>query len=276
MIDIHHGRVPEYEDLVRAWYYGIDEEKHADRDAYDEPWYRKYRERGHDMVANSGYFRVKPIVLQRVNALWRRSFPFAQQQQQQQHNHVKDSNGTITTTTTKILGVQMRGTDKGAGRYRVEPAEYVAYAVSFIQHYGVHNALLFVATDSKTYFERFVRLLGDVDARYPALVRSQRNAVRAVEGDGATFSLDGVDKHAIGLDVLTDLLCLARTHAFIHSASAVAEAVFYHNFALHSNSVHLEYTRKRQDPLWARSAVVRRRRRRDADNKKVYVKNVYL
>ena len=66
-------------------------------------------------------------------------------------------------------------------------------------------------------------------------------------------------------DVFFDVQLMARCDYFLHSASAVSEAVIYSNLALHEASVHLEYqhdtssnsSRLRHAP-WRRPPAMRR------------------
>ena len=65
-------------------------------------------------------------------------------------------------------------------------------------------------------------------------------------------------------DVFFDIQLMARCDYFLHSASAVSEAVIYSNLALHTASVHLEYQHdtsssgRRRDAPWRRPPPMQR------------------
>ena len=93
---------------------------------------------------------------------------------------------------------------------------------AFVAHFGAHRARVFVATDDANYLRQFVAEMSQ--------------------------------KEEVVWHAQSDVQCSeTRTPSsswLIHSASAVAKAVFYNNLALHNRSVHLEYVRDRQVPVW--------------------------
>jgi len=155
----------------------------------------------------------------------------------------------------KVLGVQMRGSDKVQSwsiRRTVLPQEYMPYIAAFVQYFD-DKAKVFFATDDMNYYaylqQHWSAYLDDTRYPFKDIVVTQQNVTRSAN-ETAVFELLRVSKYEIGREVLLDILLLAKCDWFIHSASAVSEAVFYNNLALHNRSVHLEYLNKRQVPFW--------------------------
>jgi GT2 family glycosyltransferase len=169
----------------------------------DEPahWYKKQRERARWVVER--YIRVKPHVAQKVDDFVRAHF----------------GDG-------KVIGVHMRGTDKGTASLPrhlmriVKPQEYFKYIDDYTQENS--PAKIFVATDQQQF-------LSQVRNRYGGRVLSY-DAKRAT-GLLNPFQVKG-DGYRKGEDVLIDCLLLSRTNFLLKCTSAVGEIAFYFNPAL--------------------------------------------
>merc|ERR1712228_935512 len=180
------------------------------------------RSNGYEMVQK--YFKYKAEIIEHVDRKWNEYFG-------------SDAN------KYEILGVHMRGTDKAAHRRKVDANEYLKYIEQFIEYFGRDKARVFVATDDANY-------LLDIQNKLDETIWFAQNDVIRSDTKTAIFRLKDVSKYEIGKNVITDILLLSKCDWFIHSASAVSEAVFYNNILLHNKSVHLEYTKKRQVPIW--------------------------
>eukprot|EP01084_Bolivina_argentea_P065473 119345_1 len=213
---------------IHAWYYQwLPEEyiKHKDNESLDyqryyEEWYYIQRLKGYRIV--SKWFKYRQEIIDQVDMIWNSFFSDGQYE---------------------ILGVQMRGTDKGGPRRRqVEPDEYIEYMSAFKKYYQ-DKAMFFVATDDGNYLMQVKSKFGN------EILYTQDDVIRSNDTT-PVFRFNDVSKYDIGRQVIVDILLLSRCDWFIHSSSAVAEAVFYNNIKLHNNSVHLEYIKDRQVPLW--------------------------
>lgn len=173
--------------------------------------------------------RYRVEILNHVDALWSKYFG------QEQNQHIDD---------IIVLGVHMRGTDKAAHRRKVLPEEYLEYIHQFVHYYGAEKARIFVATDDAQYLFALKQDLED-KIKWYAQSEITRSDTRL-----PVFRMESVSKYDLGKQVISDILLLSRCDWFIHSASAVAEAVFYNNLELHHRSVHLEYVKNRQRPVW--------------------------
>lgn len=218
---IHH-KVPW---AVRAWYYGREESLHNET-AFDEPWFRNNRLRASQII--NRMFRPREWVTERVDALWKKMFP---------------------VEGIEILGMHMRGTDKAAGRRKVEPTEYLHYAQKFLEAYPTGK--IYLATDDSGYKASVLKSWpAGVLATITSLPDNKVHRSGDEGPDSAIFRLDGVGHQETNIEVLTDILLLARCTGLLYGASAVAEAAIYMNPLLHWNSVHLEYKHGRQTPVW--------------------------
>ena len=222
---------------IHAWYYNFyfsksKQKRHEiEYDTYYQDWYFRQRKKGYDIV--SKYFHYKSELIKQVNMIWLSLF------------------GT-DYKKYKILGVHMRGTDKASLtplRRKVLPFEYAEYIIKFIKYYGEKYTKIFIATDDGKYLKDIKIHLKNVS------IYSQNNILRSFNENGV-FELNNnnnnynFSKYEIGKQVMIDILLLSKCNWFIHSSSAVAEAVFYNNILLHNKSVHLEYFKNRQIPIW--------------------------
>lgn len=221
---------------VRTYYYGASTSARpaGANDTFDEAWYATQRAEGSRLVHS--YLRLQPHVSARLAAVQEQLF------------------GASTLRSGPVLGVHLRGTDKG--RYMqtagsggaVGPAEYEPYVRAFLDAHG-SNASVFVATDSPSF-------LAEVRARWPPgrvrfrhdVLRHERNV--AFAGGSASSRSANYRK---GEEVLLDTLLLSRCDFLLHSASGVAEFAIYWSPRLHQHSVHLQYSpSSRQVPWWMR------------------------
>eukprot|EP01062_Namystynia_karyoxenos_P015868 TRINITY_DN15793_c1_g1_i4.p1 TRINITY_DN15793_c1_g1~~TRINITY_DN15793_c1_g1_i4.p1 ORF type:complete len:554 (+),score=150.71 TRINITY_DN15793_c1_g1_i4:72-1664(+) len=211
---------------VRGWPYDGSPEwvsrYRADRlSAWDPEYYGAKRRLGARVVRD--YFRWRPQVKARAAAAWAELFP----------------------RPAAVLGMHFRGTDKGNGRRQVTPSEFLPYAAGWARARGAAAGLL-IASDCSAYVAEALR---DWPPHLRAIARVP-NATRSATS-AATFQLPGQSKLRLGLEVLTDIMLLARCDYFLYGASMVAEAVFYLSPRLHGASVNLEYCHGRARPTWA-------------------------
>jgi len=197
----------------KMYYYMWGETEHKDRSAYDEEWYRTQRKRRHVILKD--YVHIKKDIQEEIDRKWDLMFQ-------------KDD---------FVLGIHMRGTDKGFGRRKVFPEEYFSYIKQFLRYFP--NGKIFVATDDAKYFETLKK--EGIQFESQEVIRSSNRT--------AVFDLD-VPKYQIGTEILNDIVLLSKCDWIIHSASSVADAAISLNFDLHEKSVHLEYTKNRQVPFW--------------------------
>eukprot|EP01084_Bolivina_argentea_P121919 216073_1 len=234
--DINPGIHKREIDSIHLWYYHfkVQNIKH-NPDEYLNNWYYEQRYRGSQIVDK--YFHLKSDIMKQRDNIWIYAFG---------NNYQK----------YEILGVQMRGSDKvqrWSIRRTVAPEEYMPYIASFIDYYK-DMARIFFATDDKNYLKFLETHWNEYIDMYSFddVVITQGNVTRSSDKT-AVFDFKDVSKYAIGREVLLDILLLAKCDWFIHSASAVSEAVFFNNIKLHNYSIHLEYTVNRQVPFWFKS-----------------------
>ena len=162
----------------------------------------------------------------------------------------------VEGTRGPVLGVHLRGTDKGkymstAGSGRpIGPEEYEPYVSAFLRAHGP-NATVFVATDSPSYVAKVEQTWPAGRVRYRRDVLRHEDNVAFAGGFGRRrASMRSADNYRKGEEVLLDALLLSRCDFLLHSASGVAEFAIYWGSRLHSNSVHMQYSRQRQKPWW--------------------------
>ena len=229
---------------VRTYYYGSGRvARPADNStqSFDEAWYAAQRAEGSRLVHR--YLELQPHILAQLADL---------EHQLLGRGHV----GAVAHARGPVLGVHLRGTDKGrymqtAGSgHPVGPAEYEPYVRAFLAAHGA-NASVFVATDSPSY-------LADVMRRWPADRLQFRHEVLRHESNVAFVggAASKANNYRKGEEVLLDALLLSRCDFLLHAASGVAELAIYWNPRLHLQSVHLQYTQGRQHPPWMPRAVL--------------------
>ena len=245
---------------LRTYYYGA--AQRAANDTYDGAWYGAQRVEGARLART--YLRLQPRVAARLESLSSgllgRVGPMRSGSGDGVDDSGRGSDNGGTPRRGPILGVHLRGTDKGkylqtAGSGRpIGPDEYEPYVLAFLRHHGP-NASVFVATDSPSY-------LAHVQAHWPAgrvvvregVLRHEDNIAFAGGGrkriSGAHGGGSGGGNHRKGEEVLLDSLLLSRCDFLLHAASGVAEFAIYWGPHLHAASVHLQYVRERQVPAW--------------------------
>ncbi len=141
----------------------------------------------------------------------------------------------------------------------MEPKEYAEYIISYLKYYKKRgkNPKIFVATDDKNYLSSLLDIVSSNCNITVCNVTEDIRYIQDVERSETPLPVFKMklSKYRIGIEVITDILFLSKCTWFIHSASAVAESVFYHNLELHFKSVHLEYVRNRQVPFWFNSHI---------------------
>ncbi len=184
-------------------------------------WYACRRKEGAELVHK--YVQVKPHVTTKIDDFFERE--------------MKDR---------PVLGVQIRGTDKGFNRNRrrysfpdylariVPPEEYWAIADEFIEAYP--DCKIFVATDQQQYLEAFRQ-------RYPDRVLSYGDT-RSSTSQNSMHAHDGKN-YQKGEDVLIDCLLLSRTDFLLRCQSNVGEIAGYFNPNL--PVIDMQYSRALQN-----------------------------
>lgn len=262
---------------VRTYYYGVDDPKPPpgsnETDTYDDAWYSRHRREGHRLVR--AYLRLKPRLaaeLRRAEAqLLGAPVPpgaAADAEGGPPAGREAAATGRPVDAASKgdraqqipprgeVLGVHLRGTDKGkylasaASGRPVPPREYEPYVDAFLRSHP--NGTVFVATDSPAFLAevktRWLQRWPGAPFRWREdILRSEANAAFDRRGVGGGTPPSNARK---GEEVLIDALLLARCDWLLHSASGVAEFAIYSNLKLHRRSVHLQYTRNRQHLPW--------------------------
>ncbi|QKQ24998.1 hypothetical protein [Candidatus Reidiella endopervernicosa] len=181
---------------VFAYPYGV----FKDKVELDEAWYRDNRERAHAVIQK--YIHLKPHLVELLESFVERLFA----------GH-------------KVLGIHMRGTDKGTADSATQlmkiipPKQYFPY----IDRYVLENpeCKIFVATDQVQYLDEMRTRYGD---RVLSLdVSRSRRSINAFQqrkqGSG----------YIKGEEVLLDCLLLSRCDFLLKCCSAVGEFAIYFN-----------------------------------------------
>ncbi|MEM1249041.1 MAG: nodulation protein NodZ [Acidobacteriota bacterium] len=163
----------------------------------DPEWYPKQRARAHRLIER--YVRVKPHVLEKVDKF--------------QREHFGD---------TRVLGVHMRGTDKGTAdgppelMRIVRPPEYFPHIDAYTEEHG--PCQIFIATDQKQFVEELEERYGDRVLAYDAFRAS---------GIRNPFEMQDDLSYKKGEEVLIDCLLLSRCDHLLKCTSAVGEFAAY-------------------------------------------------
>ncbi len=181
-----------------------------DKIDYDEAWYREQREKANRLIRQ--YIRVKPHVLSKVDAFYRTHF-----------------------AGERVLGVQIRGTDKGTANSHpklmriIKPEEYFPHIDKYTQQHG--QCRIFVATDQMQFLKEMRERYGNRIISLPAS-RSHSNL--------ATFNVNyqQTRNYAKGEEVLMDCLLLSRCDYLLKCTSAVGEFAIYFNPAIESRDLN--------------------------------------
>jgi hypothetical protein len=131
------------------------------------------------------------------------------------------------------LGMHIRHGDKYLERHIIKTGVFLKYATAFVENGG---KAIYVASDSAKVFEK-------IATKWPEHVAShvvrQPSVAGLTRNKTAAFDL-GVSAHRTNTEALTDLLALSKCTFFIHSLSALSEAVLYMNPGLIERSINLE------------------------------------
>lgn len=172
-----------------------------------ETWYARQRASARRLLQR--YVRPKAHIVDKVEAFW-----------------------CDRLAGHDVLGVHMRGSDKGAADTStrlsriVQPEEYFPHIDRFLA--GTPSPRIFLATDQAQFVAR-------TRARYGALVVT-RDVTRADRFGAASnpFQMRTGSGYAKGEEVLVDCLLLARSRRLLHCTSAVGEYAVYFNEGLES------------------------------------------
>ena len=171
---------------------------HSDKFKSDPGWYSKQRARAHYII--NKYVRIKPHILAKVDAFEREYF-----------------------AGNRVLGIHMRGTDKGSAKLSpelmriVKPREYFRHIDEYTDRHGYCK--IFVATEQQQFLHQITARYGDRVLSYQAMRTS---------GLRNPFQLDG-NGYRKGEDVLIDCLLLSRSDYLLKCTSAVGEFAMYFN-----------------------------------------------
>jgi len=216
-------------------------------ETYHEDWYATHRREGHRLVHS--YLRLQRPIHLKVRRLEQEYLGRAIGRASVRSGRAgaePTSAAGASSLGSPVLGVHMRGTDKGkylatAGSGRqVSPAEYLPYIHAFLAAYP--NGSIFVATDSPSFLQ-------EVILKWPAGRVRYRADVHREEGNVA-FTKSRTSNYLKGEEVLPDTLLLSKCDWLLHAASGVAEFAIYWNLKLHKRSIHLQYIENRQRPFW--------------------------
>lgn len=178
-----------------------------------DAWYARQRDSARRLLAR--YVRPKPHILAKVDAFW----------QAELAGH-------------DVLGVHMRGSDKGAADASarlsriIEPDEYFPHIDRFIAETA--NPRIFLATEQSQFVARTRARYGK---RVVARAVTRTDTFGAVSNPIQTPAGSGYLK---GEEVFVDCLLLARSQRLLRCTSAVGEYAVYFNEGLQSlNLNHL-------------------------------------
>ena len=185
----------------------------------DAEWYQRQRWKAHQIIQR--FVRVKPRILAKVDAFEREQFADA-----------------------RVLGIHMRGTDKGTAYAPpalmriVKPREYFRHIDAYTKQHG--PCKIFVATDQQQFLDRMTARYGDRILSYQATrTRGMRNL----------FELNDGNNYRKGEEVLIDCLLLSRCEFLLKCTSAVGEFAMY--FIPNLACIDLNYLKNRiSAPTW--------------------------
>jgi len=189
-----------------------------------DAWYVGQRARARHLL--SKYVHPKRHILSKVDEFWR--------------SHLAGHD---------VLGVHMRGSDKGAADASqalsriIEPDEYFPHVDRFLDR--ARNGRIFLATEQSQFVARMRKRYGNVlvtrDAIRTDSFGPSSNPFQAATGSG----------YAKGEEVLIDCLLLAKSARLLHCTSAVGEYAVYFSEGLESlnlNRLEPPRTSQRQPP----------------------------
>ena len=169
-----------------------------------------------------------------------------------------------------ILGVHLRGTDKVV-RAKVPPGAYFPFIDAYISAHAA-DALVFVATDDRTYRDRLVQRYGEYNVgkgagsgskatgRIVGLGRGYSDATWGSNADTVFAGRQSASRsnsgYTNGLAVLFDALVLSKCDFVLMSVSAVAEFALWIAPRLWTNHLNLQVTDRfltQPMPPWTRA-----------------------
>ncbi len=165
----------------------------------DVEWYAEQRARANEVIQR--HVRVKSHILDKVDLFERDHF-----------------------AGTGVLGIHMRGTDKGTAHAPpslmrvVKPEEYFPHIDAYTDEKG--PCKIFVATEQQQFLDQMTARYGDRVVSYQAVRTS---------GIRNPFELEGGNGYRKGEDVLIDCLLLSRCDFLLKCTSAVGEFAMYFN-----------------------------------------------
>ncbi|MGI9659284.1 MAG: nodulation protein NodZ, partial [Gaiellaceae bacterium] len=187
-----------YADSLYNYPYGYYRE--VPNEELDE-WYEDQRALARELIAK--YVRLKPHVVAKVDEFWREQLK-----------------------GFDVLGIHMRGSDKGAADARPEhgrivmPEEYFPYCDRYLSDHPA--AKIFVATEQSQFVDV-------VRSRYPDRVVTREVIRTSGFGDGSNPFQKSGGGYQKGEEVLIDCLLLARSSFLLRCTSAVGEYAMYFN-----------------------------------------------
>ncbi|KYG81033.1 nodulation protein Z [Roseivirga ehrenbergii] len=176
-------------------------------------WYARQRKKAHALIEK--YVHVKKELLTETNTFI--------------ENHFANN---------KVLGVHIRGTDKGCATEAqhlskiIPPAKYFPHIDEFIQEQP--EAKIFLATDQAQFVKQ-------VRAKYPGRVLTQSTILS--DSQVNVFQKEEGNNYQKGKEVLLDCLILSRCSRLLKCTSAVGEYALYFNPALSSLDLNELYGR---------------------------------
>jgi hypothetical protein len=169
------------------------------QDRYEPEWYARQREKARRIIQE--YIIIKPHIMDKVDDFKCKNF-----------------------ADNKVIGIHMRGTDKGtAGSSErlmrvVPPKEYFPLIDSYTREHGACK--IFVATDQQQFLNRVIEKYGDRVISYQSVrTHGIRNPFELSDGNG----------YRKGEDVLIDCLLLSHCDFLLKCTSAVGEFAMYFN-----------------------------------------------
>ena len=172
-------------------------ERYRLKTRFDAKWYDRQRRKAHELIQRR--IHVKSDIRDRVDLFFR--------------EHMEGRH---------VLGMHLRGTDKGAAegsataKMKVGPELYFQHVDQYLVEHP--DARLFVATDQVQYLDA-------IKERYGNRVLAN-DCLRSTD-DIAPFEFEEASGYVKGAEVLTDALLLARCHYLLKCASHVGEAALW-------------------------------------------------
>ena len=128
-----------------------------------------------------------------------------------------------TSRAKKVLGIHMRGTDKGSAKLSpelmriIKPREYFPYIDEYIHKHS--NCKIFVATEQQQFLRQMTSRYGERILSYEAIRTTGLRNPFHLHGSG----------YRKGEEVLIDCLLLSRSDYLLKCTSAVGEFAMYFN-----------------------------------------------